>query len=484
MELATSAISGEILSRFISFLIKKNTGRTSLEEKLERLQQLLLRVHTVVEEAEGRYITNSHMLVKLGMLVDAMYQGYFVIDTFKYKPYEEMPTQGQVSSSYALSCLVRLKKRICAAPCSVGINSSVNRELEAVLGNLETIVASITEFVILLGGCNKMPQRPYDSYLYIDNFMFSRLVEKQEIINILLENNSPHGAPVVVPVIGGYNVGKKSLVGYACNNSMVLSHFSAILHLNNDSFQKVKHETFLSMRTLVIVELSSDVDDSEWVKFYSAASRMDKGSKVIIISRLEEIARFGTVKPIRVRNLSQAEFVYLFKVLAFGGTDPDNHPQMAYIGTEIAKMLQGLLLSGNVLADILRNNQNVQFWLHIWRRFRNSVERNLYLFGEHPKQLVERDRPTDITMFVSPSATPLHLMTPRADSSFHNIELSKVTFGDLLQGSSSTVPQGEFQILAWQSRIPPFTKFVATCIEEKYSCSFLDHKKRKWSCIK
>nr|TKV94488.1 hypothetical protein SEVIR_9G298500v2 [Setaria viridis] len=361
MEQNMSTISGEILSRFMSFLIKKKTDR---------------------------------MLVKLGVVVDAMYQGYYVLDTFKYKPYEEMPTQ------------------------------------------------------------------------------------EQEIINILLEDNSPHGAPVVVPVIGDYNVGKKSLVGYACNNSIVRSNFSAILRLNNDSFQKVGHETFLCVRTLVIVEFSSDVDDSEWVKFYSAASRMDRGSKVIIISRFEEVARFGTVKPIRLRNLSHAEFMYLFKVLAFGGTDPDNHPQMASIGMEIAKMLQGLILSGNVLAGILRKNQNVQFWLLILKRFRNSVERNLSLFGEHPKQLVERDRPTDITMFVSPSAAPVHLMPPRGGSSFHKKELSKVTFGDLLQGSSRTVPKDEFQILASQSRIPPFTKFIATCIEEKCWCSFPVHNKQ------
>ncbi|KAF8779671.1 hypothetical protein HU200_002421 [Digitaria exilis] len=196
-----------------------------------------------------------------------------------------------------------------------------------------------------------MPKRPYDTYLYIDNFMFSRLIEKQQIINFLLQDNSSHGAPDVVPVIGGYNVGKKSLVGYACNDSMVRSHFSSILHFNNDSFLKVAHETLLSVRTLVIVEFSSDVDDNEWLKFYSATSRMDTGSKVIIISRFEVIARLGTVKPIRLRNLSHAEFRYLFKVLAFGGTDPENHPKMASIGVEIANMLQGLLLSGNVLPD-------------------------------------------------------------------------------------------------------------------------------------
>jgi len=64
MEVALSAISGEILSRFISFIIKKHTDRSCVEEKLERLEHLLLRVHIVVEEAEGRYLTNSKMLVQ------------------------------------------------------------------------------------------------------------------------------------------------------------------------------------------------------------------------------------------------------------------------------------------------------------------------------------------------------------------------------------------------------------------------------------
>lgn len=42
----------------------------------------------------------------------------------------------------------------------------------------EILVANMTEFVILLGGCKQMHKRPYDTYIYIDNFMFSRLVEK------------------------------------------------------------------------------------------------------------------------------------------------------------------------------------------------------------------------------------------------------------------------------------------------------------------
>ncbi|KAG0549750.1 hypothetical protein BDA96_01G281500 [Sorghum bicolor] len=481
MEVALSAISSEILSRLMSFIIKKHTDRSCVEEKLERLEHLLLRVHTVVEEAEGRYITNSKMLVQLRMLVDGMYQGYHVLNTFRFKPAEEAPLQNQVTQSSALPTPL---KRTRAAASTVGTNKVSNHELQASLEKLETVVANMTEFVILLGGCKQMHKRPYDTYIYIDNFMFSRIVEKQELINALLQDNSPVDVPAVVPVIGAYRAGKKSLVGFACNDDMIRFHFSSVLHFKSNNFLKESRETIMPVRTLVVVEFISDVDNSEWVKFYSAASsQMGTGSKVIIMSRFQEIARFGTVKPIVLRSLSDAEFCYLFKVLAFGGTDPENHPQLASIAMELATNVNGLLLVGNMLADLLRTNQNVQFWFHILKRFRKSLERNFSRFGEHPKQLLERDRPTDITMLVPPSSATLRLMPSHDNTGCLCMKvLPKVKLADLVQGSTTILPNEEFQIIIWESRLPPFTKFVANCIAEEHPCTSSDNKRHKSAC--
>ncbi|TVU31384.1 hypothetical protein EJB05_23067, partial [Eragrostis curvula] len=470
MEAIISAISGEILSRFISFLVKKHTERACVEEKLERLQHLLLRIHTVVEEAEGRYITNSKMLVQLRMLVDAMYQAYYVLDTFRFKPFEEIPNQQQVVTSSALSASLKRTRPVFG---SIRTTTSVNNELQAATDKLETVVANMTEFVILLGGCKQMHKRPYDTYLYID--MFNRLVEKQELINGLLQDNSPASSPAVIPVIGGYRVGKKSLVGYACNDNVVRSHFSSVLHLKSSNFGNVSHETFMPVRTLVIIEFVSNMDDSEWLHHVCA------GSKIIIISRIQEIVRFGTVKPILLGSLSNAEFSYLFKVLAFGSTDPENYPQLASIAMELSMNVDGLLLVANMLAGLLRKNQNVQFWFHILKRFRNSLERNFSMFGEHPKKLLERDRPTDISLLIPSSSGSLHLLPSREDSSSCKEELPNVKFGDLVEGSLTILPKEEFQIIIWESRIPPFTKFVANCIENRQPCNLSDQKKRKCS---
>ncbi|KAJ1295971.1 hypothetical protein BS78_01G263200 [Paspalum vaginatum] len=486
MEAAVSAIAGELLNRLITITLKRHINPAGqLEKKLERLHHLLLRVHTIIEEAEARYITNSGMLVQLKMLVDGMYKGYYQLDTFKYRRELDELIKGdesQVSSSTSSSMLFSLPVKRMRKTNSTACSMLDVLDLDSVLENVETTVTNMKEFVILLMGCQRIQRGPYDTHLYIDSFMFGRSVEKQQIINILLEDDPPLSAPAVLPIIGGCYVGKKTLVGHACRDNRVLSHFSSILHMNADDVQRNGPELFTRTRTLAIVEFLSDVDDDCWARFYSSSTCMGRGSKVVIISRLESVARFGTMKPIRLNNLPQEEYTYLFKVLSFGSTNQDEHPQLACIGMEIAKMLRGLLLSANVIADMLRKNLSVQYWLHILGRFRNVVESNLCEFGEHPKHLVDKRHPVDVTRFAPPSVhSSLRLMPTRVESSTTvQIERSDATFGDLIAGSGrATALPKEFEIVIWRSRLPPYTTFVATCVKEKTQISSLSSKKRR-----
>jgi len=98
MEAAISAVATEICSRMISFLIKRYKDKTEIDEKLDRVQQLLLRIHAVVNEAEGRYITNPIMLRQLKCLVESMYRGYHILDVFRYRPLLERISNEGVKS--------------------------------------------------------------------------------------------------------------------------------------------------------------------------------------------------------------------------------------------------------------------------------------------------------------------------------------------------------------------------------------------------
>lgn len=88
MEMLFSATLGELTKIFISFLIDKYLKQAT-PSKEERLQQMLLRVHITVEEAEGRHVTNQVMLRHLKMLKEGLYRGCYVLDTFRCRAHEE-----------------------------------------------------------------------------------------------------------------------------------------------------------------------------------------------------------------------------------------------------------------------------------------------------------------------------------------------------------------------------------------------------------
>ncbi|CAN6311601.1 unnamed protein product [Urochloa humidicola] len=454
MDIAISAVASDLASRFITFLINRLSTSSCAEEKVERLQRLLQRVETVVEEADGRYITNSGMLSQLKMLKDAMYRSYHAFHTFKYRGLEG-PGENVSKGSLSLYFATPLKRfqRSCA-------NIDTDHGMQSALSSLESAVANMTEFVILLGGCESMYRRPYDTYLYLEHFMFGRHAEKQQAISILLQPSPLNSnAPTVLPIIGGRLLGKKTLVAHVCSDEKVRRHFSHILHLKRDDLQVIDHERYISGKALVIVELTADVTNDEWTKFYSSVPNMSQGSKVILITRLGKLLRFGTVKPVCLNSLSFEEYSYLFKVLSFGSTNMDDHPRLASMVQEFPMLLRGSLVSVYAFADTLKKNMSAHFWASVLDRCRGVVESNLSMFDEHPKLLLERDRPTDIARFISPSTAPLHLMPPRSEADTEERPLPMLTFAELI-ADPSILPRGDFDLVKWKSKIAPYCQYV------------------------
>ncbi|CAM0908345.1 unnamed protein product [Alopecurus aequalis] len=451
MEVAMSAVAGELVSRFISFLLNKyNSNRPRPEEHMEeRLQHLLMRACTIVEEADTRYITNSGMMIQLKMLSEAMYRGYSVMDKSRYQANNEVSNND--SSSRSLYLVKRSR---------ITTDKATHVKSHGALESLEIAVANMKEFMVLLGGCERMSRRPYDVYLYTDKFMFGRHTEKQKLLSFLLQHNYPHGdfAPAVLPIIGGAKAGKKTLVAHACGDERVQSRFSSVLHLNGDNLMRIlDHERTMEGMMLVVVEVSSDIGQDDWKKFHSFAIRMGRGSKIIILSRLRTLARFGSVKPIFLGALSYDEFRYLFKTLAFGSVDPAEHPRLVQIADEFAKLLhniEGSLVAMNWVADLLRRNLDVQFWRSILDKGLRMVKRNISVYGANPTMLEQQGQPIDITDF---ALHPLSMTRYSINASIKG-DFPCVTIRELV-ADPSVRPTEDFILVIWESRIPPYKSF-------------------------
>jgi hypothetical protein len=120
-------------------------------DKLARLEQVLLRAHTIVEEAEGKQISNQGMILQLRQLRKNMYRGYYVLDTYK--------------------------RRGAAVRQPLNFN-----KFRVVFENLEDSINNMKEFVMFLMDCPRIFRKPYSTYLFMERCMFGRHAEKEQII--------------------------------------------------------------------------------------------------------------------------------------------------------------------------------------------------------------------------------------------------------------------------------------------------------------
>uniref|UniRef100_A0A452XCZ1 Rx N-terminal domain-containing protein n=1 Tax=Aegilops tauschii subsp. strangulata TaxID=200361 RepID=A0A452XCZ1_AEGTS len=401
------------------------------------------------------------MLLQLKMLSEAMYRGYRVLDTSRYRTLQDSACFDEVSikdsSSSSIYLAIPLKR---SRTTTEKDDKAMCLESLGALESLEVAIANMAEFVLLLGGCERMSRRPYDIYLYTDNFMFGRHAEKQKLLSFLLQHRPAGDAPAILPIIGGAKVGKKTLVTHVCGDERVCSCFSSVLHLS-------------------VIEFASDVSDDDWKNFHSFLLTKGRGSHIIIISRIQRLARFGSVKPIFLSVLSYDEWRYLFKTLAFGSVDPAEHPRLLKIADEVARQLhtQGSLVATNAYADLLRRNLNAQFWHCLLDKGIRMIKRNIAMYGVHPSMLIEQGHPVDITDF---AMHPLRMIPYTTNVSIKK-ESPSVTFGELL-ADPSVRPKEDFILISWESRIPPhnvFSNFVISRAQDTDEGSALPGRKRR-----
>jgi hypothetical protein len=94
------------------------------------------------------------------------------------------------------------------------------------------------------------------------------------------------------------------------------------------------------------------------------------------------------------------------------------------------------------------------------RRMRTIVERN-FAFVEHPKFLVQRCHQVDVSDLLHPTS-PLRIIsscTSRTEITEERELLQKVRISDLVV-DPGVRPQGDFNVVSWESRVPPYTSFV------------------------
>ncbi|GJN06179.1 hypothetical protein PR202_ga23881 [Eleusine coracana subsp. coracana] len=326
-------MASDLIGRLISFLIGKylESSASNTTDTTARLQRALLRARVVVEEAEGRQIANRAMLQQLNQLKQELCQAAYAFDAFMWR---DRRSHAKVS---------RHRSHTRPPP-----SRDCPQVLHVMVENLEDALSDMREFVVLLGGCPRVTRQPYNTYLFMESCMSGRQMEKEEIISFLLR---PSQGLDVLPIIGPHEVGKRTLVEHVCLDDRVRERFAKIHCISSDELddlQSLDHHWSLfhdfAAKSLMVIDMVGSNTDAEesWRRFHSAVSlQVHRGSKILVISRMEEHSNLGIVPALRLHMPQREELWYFFRALAFGATDPNDRPDLARLA--MAPCAQGVL---------------------------------------------------------------------------------------------------------------------------------------------
>ncbi|KAF8660361.1 hypothetical protein HU200_057943 [Digitaria exilis] len=488
MNTIIAAFISELTNRSISFLIDRHLKPTPYKKDgIQRLQWMLLRVHLMVEEADGRCLTNLARLKQLNIVRRVMHKSYYMLDTFiQHVPEQVDKKEQDVSCSLSLSKL-RPAKEVCFTTGS----KYGTENLEEMLESLENTIAGMSEFLIFLRNYPPMFRQPYSTYLLMEKCMFSRQMEMAQIINFLLYEDDP-GHFGILPIVGPGKVGKTALVEHVCRDKRVTDHFSHVIVLHNNEFRednelkirdgcrtKHQHGDSKEEKKLVIIELVGTIDEGAIRRLYSALIQCSilRGSKVIITSQSGNIINIGTTYPLNLKFLSREAFWYFFKALVFGTAYPEEHPKLAslamaifdeYFDQDTDKAFGGPFIFLNKTAMGLKSRVNAQNWNKILECFKNNRQKNEPGFKKRLSHCTMND--DHIILQRVCDSTQYCVVDNHDRIALVNEEAPKITLHDILDGTGSVRPS-KFDILVWESHLPPYHKYIYSCQILKFDCS-------------
>jgi hypothetical protein len=300
--------------------------------------------------------------------------------------------------------------------------------------------------------------------------MFGRHIEKEQLVNFLLCDDSHDCINIsILPVIGPHIIGKTTVVRHACKDERVQDRFSHMFFFKGDDLQNGEFAVMCkaaSGKCLFVVDFSLYVDEAGWTNFQSYLQKLPGiAYKIVVIGRAEKIAELGTTQPIRMKFLSQEEYWYYFKSIAFGSMDPDEHPKLASLGMQLATGLYGSFIAANIIGGVLRANPNAKFWYNILLRVREAAPKHRSFSG-HTKDILERHFPKFTKLSSVGGQVQGYLVYGLREAVPGQSELPKLSWQELLSGVEAP-DEDKFDVVAWRSRIPPYSDYIISFEKQK-----------------
>ncbi|CAL9170666.1 unnamed protein product [Musa hybrid cultivar] len=384
-----------LLSSFLEILIdstKKSVVRQigavwGLEEDLEKLERTLLRIQSIVGDAEEQQIKDTAVKNWLTALRDAAYAAEDVLDEFNLETLRKSNRAIENKMMGKVSDFFSSHNPLC-------FRFKMARKLNEVVKSIDKIAAESRKFNFAVRTQEQTPPTVRQTHSYVvESDVIGRGEEKDEIVKLLIEQQDENEKIAVLPIVGMGGLGKTTLAKLIYQDKRVERHFQlriwvcvgSVFDLGEilkaiissatgrqsdlkfmDMLQCSVRDVLAGKRYLLVLDDVWNEDSSKWDDLKALLACGGDGSRVVVTTRSDGVSSMmGTLTTHKLAFLSEEDSWDLFRRRAFpSGQDDDKqqHQNLVEIGKAIVTKCGGLPLAVKALGSMLSYQNDEREW--------------------------------------------------------------------------------------------------------------------------
>ncbi|GLT88398.1 hypothetical protein SLE2022_064250 [Rubroshorea leprosula] len=392
---AFSSVAFERLFKKLKFSRSLNLQKQVLN-KLQKWESLLPKIFPLLEDAEGKQMSNSNRLIKIWLaeIRDLAYDMEDILDELQVdsqrsslnitKPYQAS------TSKFIPSCFNCFKQNDLLIS-----NSQTISKVDDISLRLQRLVNESNTLGLIMEVGDKpgeMALGRSPSTSLPELYVCGRQTEKAAILDKLLNDEGSSKGFCVIPILGMGGIGKTTLARLVYNEVtpenfqlkswVCVSDQFDITSITRNILEAIGGKCVLNDLNLLQQELNSRLSnkkflivlDDIWNEDYLLWDSLQKpflsgaaGSKIIITTRNERVVNImgGLDRVYHLEVLKDEECLSVLAQHALGTENFDGHPNLKEIGEKIVKRCKGLPLAAKTLGGLLRGKLSRPMWEHI-----------------------------------------------------------------------------------------------------------------------
>ncbi|KAL7099157.1 hypothetical protein ACP275_09G065300 [Erythranthe tilingii] len=425
------AIVSVVLERIAALVEEKIREEVNLvrgvKTEILKLSVDLSTVRNVLEDAEKKGCTDKLVKGWLTRLENTTYEMDDVLEEWNHsiRTFQIEQSSSDHDVVPPNKCTVRFcipHSRLCFK--KVSARREIALKIKQVKQGLDQILAEKDRFGFAIAASQPSDRESWrgqtTSFIDLEE-VYGRKLEREALVRKLVgEGGGSEEGIRVVSIVGVGGLGKTTLAQLAYNDSRVMNFFQLRIWISvSDPFDEVEiakrivekaggrlpntmdldgllqrlEESISGKKFILVMDDVWTEDDTKWKPLKNALESGGTGSKVLVTTRNERVAKMMMGEFIkndwmihRLGVLNDEDCWSLFRRIALRGKNKDECEEFENTGKEIANKCKGLPLAIKTLASALRFKNTLEEWervlgSEIWKleEVEDDVFRHLFL---------------------------------------------------------------------------------------------------------